>query len=104
MSTPGDELDQFYRQSYRRLMIGSVVICAVILCAVAAGQTSILSAVLRQVTAGYDAMDPRPITQSPVIRSAPNCRFKKSWSMAGLLPGPAASIETMIDLTGGRRG
>lgn len=96
MSAPGDELDQFYRQSYRRLMIGSLAICAVLLCAIAAGQTTIVSTVIRQIAPGYDTMNPRPITEVPVMRSAPNCRFKKSWSTAGLLPVSAASIEAVV--------
>ncbi len=99
MSAPGDELDQFYRQSYRRLMIGSLLICAVLLCAIAAGQTSIGSTVIRQITPGYDTINPRPITEAPVMRSAPNCRFRKSWSTAGLLPVSVASIEAAVCLT-----
>lgn len=84
MNSPEDELDQFYRQSYRRLMIGSVVLCAVLSCAIAAGPTGIGAALLRQIDRGFHYINPRPIMETPVMRSSPNCAFKKPWSTAGV--------------------
>jgi hypothetical protein len=82
MSAPADELEQTYRRTYHRLIVGVWLICAILLCAIVltVGESPVVSTIMNQLWSDipYTRSSARP--GPPAIKAAPSCRQRGSWS------------------------